>query len=53
MSNLTKNFAAGTDYFKILVSVFVEVLNMSDQVHLKNFHVIGMPWYFEEDVVVL
>ena len=38
LSNLSKNSASGTDYFKILVAVFVDVLAGSDQQHLKNFY---------------
>ena len=43
LGNLLKNFASGTDYFKILVAVFVNVLSASDQQHLKNFYVIVPP----------
>lgn len=43
ISNLSKNFAQGTDYFKILVAVFVDVLSASDQQHLKNFYIIVPP----------
>jgi WASH complex subunit 7 len=43
LANLSKNSASGTDYFKILVAVFVDVLAGSDQQHLKNFYAIIPP----------
>eukprot|EP00753_Platysulcus_tardus_P017866 PLAT6610.1.p1 GENE.PLAT6610.1~~PLAT6610.1.p1 ORF type:complete len:1231 (-),score=773.83 PLAT6610.1:251-3664(-) len=40
LKNLTKNFAEGTDYFKVLVDVFQSVMLDKENRHLRNFHMI-------------
>jgi len=40
ISTLVKNFGEGSDYFKVLVSVFQAVLLTADHEHLKNFYMI-------------
>eukprot|EP00975_Prorocentrum_lima_P007176 1540149-Prorocentrum_lima.AAC.1 len=40
ISTLSKNFAEGTDYFKVLVNVFQKVLLTSEHAQLKNFYMI-------------
>lgn len=43
VSNLIKNFAEGTEYFKLLVDVFSSEFRNPKHVHLKNFYVIVPP----------
>ena len=43
LDNLTKNFADGTAYFKMLVDVFSKSLRGSKNQHLKNFYIIIPP----------
>lgn len=43
VQNLAKNFAEGTDYFKILVDIFAGELRSDKNSHLKNFHIIVPP----------
>jgi len=40
---LAKNFAEGTEYFKILVSVFADEFRSERSAHLKNFYAIVPP----------
>jgi len=39
IDHLSKNFAEGSDYFKMLVQVFSETLGGDSQDHLKNFYI--------------
>jgi len=43
LDDMSKNFAEGTDYFQVLVSVFTQSLRSEDQKHLKNFYAIIPP----------
>eukprot|EP00794_Sanderia_malayensis_P006146 gene6146-6852_t len=43
ISDLTKNFAEGTEYFKMLVDVFTSQFRDSKNLHLKNFYSILPP----------
>jgi hypothetical protein len=43
ISNLSKNFAEGTEYFKMLVDVFAPEFRDSKNMHLNNFFVILPP----------
>jgi len=43
ISNLTKNFAQGTEYFKMLVDVFSPEFRDAKNMHLKNFFMILPP----------
>eukprot|EP00742_Colponemidia_sp_Colp-10_P007056 GILJ01007574.1.p1 GENE.GILJ01007574.1~~GILJ01007574.1.p1 ORF type:complete len:1186 (+),score=205.74 GILJ01007574.1:74-3559(+) len=43
VNTLSKNFAEGTDYFKMLIHVFVDVMRHPDNMHLKNFFLIVPP----------
>eukprot|EP00112_Aurelia_sp_Birch-Aquarium-sp1_P010618 Seg226.22 transcript_id=Seg226.22/GoldUCD/mRNA.D3Y31 product="WASH complex subunit 4" protein_id=Seg226.22/GoldUCD/D3Y31 len=43
ISDLTKNFAEGTEYFKMLVEVFSSQFRDSKNMHLKNFYSILPP----------
>eukprot|EP01094_Clydonella_sp_ATCC50884_P012957 TRINITY_DN2324_c0_g1_i2.p1 TRINITY_DN2324_c0_g1~~TRINITY_DN2324_c0_g1_i2.p1 ORF type:complete len:1145 (+),score=548.34 TRINITY_DN2324_c0_g1_i2:58-3435(+) len=40
LDNLSKNFAEGTDYFKMLVAVFAPQFRNEQNLHLKNFYII-------------
>ncbi|EGB07736.1 hypothetical protein AURANDRAFT_27432, partial [Aureococcus anophagefferens] len=40
IATLSKNFAEGRDYFKVLVNVFKKVLLAGDHAHLDNFYTI-------------
>ena len=40
LMNLSKNFAEGTDYFQLFVSVFAPPFRSTSNVHLKNFYII-------------
>jgi len=40
---LARNFAEGTEYFKLLVAVFAEQFRNPENAHLKNFYVIIPP----------
>ena len=40
---LTKNFAEGTDYFKMLVMAFAGEFRSEQNMHLRNFHAIVPP----------
>ncbi len=40
---LAKNFAEGTEYFKMLVTVFAEEFRNATNMHLKNFFIIVPP----------
>ncbi|XP_066997257.2 WASH complex subunit 4 isoform X3 [Anabrus simplex] len=41
--NLSRNFAEGTEYFKLLVDVFSPVFRDPKNMHLRNFHMIVPP----------
>ncbi|CAB3987009.1 WASH complex subunit 4-like, partial [Paramuricea clavata] len=43
ISNMAKNFAEGTDYFKLLVDVFVPQFRDAKNMHLRNFYIIVPP----------
>lgn len=43
IGNLARNFAEGTEYFKLLVDVFASVFRDPKNVHLRNFHIIVPP----------
>ncbi|CAG5126289.1 unnamed protein product, partial [Candidula unifasciata] len=43
INNLAKNFAEGTEYFKMLVDVFAPEFRNSKNMHLRNFFVILPP----------
>ncbi|KAK7791494.1 hypothetical protein R5R35_008848 [Gryllus longicercus] len=43
ISNLTRNFAEGTEYFKLLVDVFAPVFRDPKNMHLRNFYMIVPP----------
>lgn len=43
ISNLTKNFSEGTEYFKLLVDVFAAAFRDSKNMHLRNFYIILPP----------
>ncbi|KAL5260221.1 hypothetical protein ACHWQZ_G010367 [Mnemiopsis leidyi] len=43
LNNLTKNFAEGTAYFKMLVDVFTKSMRDPKNQHLKNFYMIIPP----------
>lgn len=43
IGNLSKNFAEGTEYFSLLVSVFSEQFRSEQNLHLKNFYAIVPP----------
>ena len=43
VDNLAKNFAEGTEYFKMLVDVFAMEFRSVKNMHLKNFFVILPP----------
>ncbi|CAH0562284.1 unnamed protein product [Brassicogethes aeneus] len=43
LENFVDNFEEATEYFKLLVKVFVPVLRNKDNIHLKNFYVIVPP----------
>jgi len=43
IDSLAKNFAEGTEYFKMLVSVFAEEFRNPQNLHLKNFFIIAAP----------
>jgi WASH complex subunit 7 len=43
VDNLAKNFAEGTEYFKILVSVFSGEFRNPQNLHLRNFYMIVPP----------
>jgi len=40
VGGLSKNFAEGTDYFKMLVAAFAPEFRNENNVHLRNFHMI-------------
>jgi WASH complex subunit 7 len=40
---MSRNFAEGTEYFKMLVSVFQKGFQSADMSHLKNFYIIVPP----------
>jgi WASH complex subunit 7 len=40
IGTLARNFSEGSDYFKVLVSVFQQVLMSGDHAHLDNFYMI-------------
>lgn len=40
IQNLIRNFAEGTEYFKLLVDVFSPVFRDKKNIHLRNFYVI-------------
>ena len=40
LATLSANFAEGTDYLKVLVYVFQEVMLGDEQKHMKNFYMI-------------
>ena len=40
VQGLAKNFAEGTDYFKLLVGAFAPEFRNENNMHLKNFHII-------------
>ncbi|XP_049805094.1 WASH complex subunit 4 [Schistocerca nitens] len=43
ISNLTRNFAEGTEYFKLLVDVFAPTFRDPKNIHLRNFFAIIPP----------
>lgn len=43
LANFVENFEEATEYFQLLVNVFVPVLRNANNVHLKNFYVIVPP----------
>ncbi|UYV81128.1 KIAA1033 [Cordylochernes scorpioides] len=43
ISTLSKNFAEGSDYFKLLVEVFSSAFQDPKHIHLKNFYIILPP----------
>jgi WASH complex subunit 7 len=43
LGNLVRNFAEGTEYFKLLVGVFAPVFRDPKNMHLRNFHIIVPP----------
>jgi len=43
LQTMSRNFAEGTEYFKMLVSVFQKGFQSADMSHLKNFYVIVPP----------
>ncbi|KAB0801554.1 hypothetical protein PPYR_05908 [Photinus pyralis] len=43
VNNLVENFEEATEYFKLLVKVFIPTLRNSQNVHLKNFYIIVPP----------
>lgn len=43
IDTLAKNFAGGTEYFKMLVAVFAEKFRSEENAHLKNFFIIVPP----------
>ncbi|XP_021927247.1 WASH complex subunit 4 isoform X2 [Zootermopsis nevadensis] len=43
IGNLVRNFAEGTEYFKLLVDVFAPVFRDPKNMHLRNFHIIVPP----------
>jgi WASH complex subunit 7 len=43
VGNLAKNFAEGTEYFKLLVDVFSPVFRNPKNRHLQNFYMIVPP----------
>eukprot|EP00002_Diphylleia_rotans_P010813 TRINITY_DN2138_c0_g1_i1.p1 TRINITY_DN2138_c0_g1~~TRINITY_DN2138_c0_g1_i1.p1 ORF type:complete len:384 (+),score=108.21 TRINITY_DN2138_c0_g1_i1:367-1518(+) len=43
MKTMLKNFAEGTEYFKLLVDVFAEIFRNPRNGHLRNFHMIIPP----------
>lgn len=43
LNNLVENFEEATEYFKLLVNVFVPVLRNKNNIHLKNFYIIVPP----------
>ena len=43
ISNLVKNFAEGTEYFKMLLDVFAPEFRNPKNMHLRNFFVILPP----------
>lgn len=48
VQNLAKNFAEGTDYFKMLVDIFASQFRSDRNAHLKSFHVIVPPLVCEK-----
>ena len=40
IGTLARNFSEGSDYFKVLVSVFQQVLMSGDHAHLDNFYIV-------------
>ncbi|KAF4800311.1 WASH complex subunit 4 [Turdus rufiventris] len=43
LSDLTRNFAEGTEYFKMLVDVFAPEFRSPKNMHLRNFYIIVPP----------
>lgn len=43
VESLTKNFAEGTEYFKMLVDIFAKEFRSDKNAHLKNFYVMVPP----------
>uniref|UniRef100_A0A8C9MI81 WASH complex subunit 4 n=1 Tax=Serinus canaria TaxID=9135 RepID=A0A8C9MI81_SERCA len=43
LSDLTRNFAEGTEYFKMLVDVFAPEFRSMKNMHLRNFYIIVPP----------
>eukprot|EP01119_Soliformovum_irregulare_P013331 TRINITY_DN3530_c0_g1_i1.p1 TRINITY_DN3530_c0_g1~~TRINITY_DN3530_c0_g1_i1.p1 ORF type:complete len:1148 (+),score=441.88 TRINITY_DN3530_c0_g1_i1:162-3605(+) len=43
IDSLAKSFAEGTEYFRLLISVFAEEMRNPELQHLKNFHIIVPP----------
>ncbi|KAK4871515.1 hypothetical protein RN001_015639 [Aquatica leii] len=43
VNNLVENFEEATEYFKLLVKVFIPTFQNSQNIHLKNFYIIVPP----------
>lgn len=43
LSDLTRNFAEGTEYFKMLMDVFAPEFRSPKNMHLRNFYIIVPP----------
>ncbi|XP_054164766.1 WASH complex subunit 4-like [Oppia nitens] len=51
---LNRNFTESTDYFKLLVDVFVQIIRDPKNYHLKNFYVIlpALTYNFVENLII-
>ncbi|PKU28908.1 wash complex subunit hypothetical protein [Limosa lapponica baueri] len=48
LSDLTRNFAEGTEYFKMLVDVFAPEFRSPKNMHLRNFYIIVPPLLLDQ-----